>query len=197
MFNTSFLLLVLCFTLPALAGWIVRDWMPAILKEEFNLGQGRAGVSATLFWQVAAIVGALVSGWLADRWMRSSDRGRIRTSALGMMMIIPAMFGVGFAPQTGMLWVAIASLILFGLGWGFFDTNNMPILCQITRPDQRATGYGLMNFVSISAGGLADWGFGVLRDHQVPLLVIFSLFAGATLLSVLLVLLIKPRSDIA
>jgi sugar phosphate permease len=195
MFNTSFLLLVLCFTLPALAGWIVRDWMPAILKEEFNLGQGRAGVSATLFWQVAAIVGALVSGWLADRWMRSSDRGRIRTSALGMMMIIPAMFG--FAPQTGMLWVAIASLILFGLGWGFFDTNNMPILCQITRPDQRATGYGLMNFVSISAGGLADWGFGVLRDHQVPLLVIFSLFAGATLLSVLLVLLIKPRSDIA
>jgi dipeptide/tripeptide permease len=129
--------------------------------------------------------------------MRSSDRGRIRTSALGMMMIIPAMFGVGFAPQTGMLWVAIASLILFGLGWGFFDTNNMPILCQITRPDQRATGYGLMNFVSISAGGLADWGFGVLRDHQVPLLVIFSLFAGATLLSVLLVLLIKPRSDIA
>jgi hypothetical protein len=44
---------------------------------------------------------------------------------------------------------------------------------------------------------LADWGFGVLRDHQVPLLVIFSLFAGATLLSVLLVLLIKPRSDIA
>jgi sugar phosphate permease len=197
MFNTSFLLLVLCFTLPALAGWIVRDWMPAILKEEFNLGQGRAGVSATLFWQVAAIVGALVSGWLADRWMRSSDRGRIRTSALGMIMIIPAMFGVGFAPQTGMLWVAIASLILFGLGWGFFDTNNMPILCQITRPDQRATGYGLMNFVSISAGGLADWGFGVLRDHQVPLLVIFSLFAGATLLSVLLVLLIKPRSDIA
>jgi MFS family permease len=196
-FNTSFLLLVLCFTLPALAGWIVRDWMPAILKEEFNLGQGRAGVSATLFWQVAAIVGAIVSGWLADRWMRHSDRGRIRTSAIGMIMIIPAMFGVGFAPQTGMLWVAIASLILFGLGWGFFDTNNMPILCQITQPDQRATGYGIMNLVSISAGGLADWGFGVLRDHQVPLLVIFSLFAGATLLSVLLVLLIKPRSDIA
>ena len=114
-----------------------------------------------------------------------------------MVMIIPAMFGVGFAPQTGMLWVAIASLILFGLGWGFFDTNNMPILCQITQPDQRATGYGIMNLVSISAGGLADWGFGVLRDHQVPLLVIFSLFAGVTLLSVLLVLMIKPRSDIA
>src|SRR5689334_8114199 len=41
--NGSFVLLVLYFTLPALAGWIVRDWMPAILKAEFKIGQGLAG----------------------------------------------------------------------------------------------------------------------------------------------------------
>lgn len=192
--NASFILLVLYFTLPALAGWVVRDWMPAILKAEFNIGQGKAGVSATLFWQVAAIIGALVGGWLADRRMRHTERGRIHVSALGMVMIIPALFGVGYAPQTGMLWVAIAFLILFGLGWGFFDVNNMPILCQITRPELRATGYGLMNLVSISAGGLADWGFGALRDHQVPLFGIFAVFASAAVLSVILVLLIKPQS---
>jgi hypothetical protein len=51
--------------------------------------------------------------------------------------------------------------MLFGLGWGFFDCNNMPILCQVARPELRATGYGIMNFVSISAGGIADWGFGI------------------------------------
>ena len=191
--NSSFILLVLYFTLPALAGWVVRDWMPAILKAEFNIGQGKAGVSATLFWQVAAIIGALVGGWLADRRMRHTERGRIHVSALGMVMIIPALFGVGYAPQTGMLWVAIAFLILFGLGWGFFDVNNMPILCQITRPELRATGYGLMNLVSISAGGLADWGFGALRDHHVPLFGIFAVFASAAVLSVILVLLIKPQ----
>ena len=191
--NFSFVLLVLYFTLPALAGWVVRDWMPAILKSEFNIGQGKAGISATLFWQVAAIFGALGGGWLADRWMRKTARGRIYVSALGMAMIIPAMFGVGFAPQTGQLWVAIAFLILFGLGWGLFDTNNMPILCQITRPHLRATGYGLMNLVSISAGGLADWGFGMMRDRQMPLAGIFSVFASAAVVSVVLVLLIKPR----
>src|SRR4026207_2425399 len=38
--NPSFVLLVLYFTLPALAGWIVRDWMPAILEAEFGLGDG-------------------------------------------------------------------------------------------------------------------------------------------------------------
>ena len=140
-----------------------------------------------------AIIGALGGGWLADRWMRKTERGRIYVSALGMACIIPAMFGVGYAPQTGLLWVAIAFLILFGLGWGFFDCNNMPILCQITRPELRATGYGIMNLVSISAGGLADWGFGIMRDRQVPLAGIFSVFACAALVSVVLVLLIRPR----
>jgi MFS family permease len=191
--NGSFILLVVYFTLPALAGWVVRDWMPAILKAEFGIGQGLAGVSATLYWQVAAIVGAVAGGWLADRWMRKSSRGRIFTSAIGMALIVPAMFGVGYAPETGQLWVAVAFLIMFGLGWGFFDSNNMPILCQIVRPSLRATGYGIMNLVSISCGGFADWGFGVLRDRQVPLFGIFGIFASAAVLSAILVLLIRPR----
>ncbi len=193
--NGSFLLLVLYFTLPAIAGWVVRDWMPAILKAEFNIGQGKAGVSATLYWQVAAIFGAVLGGWLADRWMRRTGRGRIYVSALGMAAIVPAMFGVGYAPRTGELMVAILFLILFGLGWGFFDANNMPILCQIVRPDLRATGYGIMNLVSISCGGLADWGFGMLRDRQVPLFGIFGSFASLAILSIALVLLIRPRGD--
>jgi MFS family permease len=188
--NGSFLLLVLYFTLPALAGWVVRDWMPAILQKEFNVSQGRAGVSATLYWQVAALISAVTGGWLADRWMRRSERGRIYVSAIGMALIVPAMFGVGNA---GTLLVAVCFLALFGVGWGFFDCNNMPILCQIVRPGLRATGYGVMNLVSISCGGFADWGFGALRDRQVPLNLIFGLFASAAVVSVVLVLLIRPR----
>lgn len=191
--NSSFVLLVLYFTLPAMAGWIVRDWMPAILKTEFGIGQGKAGVSATVYWMLAAALAAFAGGWLADRWMQHTPRGRIYTSAIGMALIVVAMMGVGYAPQTGLLGVAIGFLILFGLGWGLFDSNNMPILCQITRPHLRATGYGLMNMVSISCGGLADLSFGVLRDRQVPLLAIFGIFASAALVSLVLVLLIKPR----
>jgi MFS family permease len=191
--NASFLLLVLYFTLPALAGWVVRDWMPAILKTQFGIGQGRAGVTATVYWQVAAIVGSLLGGWLADRWIRSTDRGRIYTSAIGMGLIVPAIFGVGNA---GTLAIASAFLILFGLGWGFFDGNNMPILAQIVRPELRATGYGIMNLVSTGCGGLADLGFGWLRDRRVPLNVIFSLFAVAAIVSIVLVMLIRPRSEL-
>jgi hypothetical protein len=69
----------------------------------------------------------------------------------------------------------------------------MPILCQITRPHLRATGYGLMNLVSISCGGFADWWFGVLRDWKIPLMAIFGIFASLALISIVLILLVRPR----
>ena len=56
-----------------------------------------------------------------------------------------------------------------------------------------ATGYGIMNLVSISCGGFGDWAFGVLRDQHVPLNAIFGTFAGVALLSVGIVMLIKPQ----
>jgi len=190
--NRNFLLLVAYFTLPAIAGWVVRDWMPEILREKFSLGQGKAGVSAILYVQIASLIGALIGGTLADRWMKTTNRGRIFTSAIGMALFLPALFGVGNAPT---LMFAIVGLIVFGLGWGFFDCNNMPILCQIARPEWRATGYGIMNLVSISCGGFGDYAFGLLRDRNVPLNLIFGAFAGVALFSIFIVLRIKPAEE--
>jgi len=163
--------------------------MPVILKEQFKLSQGEAGVIAVLYVQIATIGGALLGGWLADVWMRRSERGRIYVSAIGMTLFLPALFGLG---NPGTVFLAIVFLILFGIGWGFFDCNNMPILSQIVRPELRATGYGIMNLVSISCGGFGDWGFGVLKSQGVPLTVIFGCFTGIALLSGVIVLLIKP-----
>jgi MFS family permease len=188
--NVSFILLVLYFTLPATAGWVVRDWMPVILKERFDISQGKAGVMAVLFFQCAALFGAFFGGWLADRWMRRSIRGRIFVSAIGMFLMVPALLGSG---NPASLTFAVLFLALLGLGWGFFDCNNMPILSQIVRPEMRATGYGIMNFVSIGCGGFADWGFGVLRDRNVPQDVTFGAFASLAMVSIILVLLIRPR----
>lgn len=193
--NRNFILLVLYFTLPALAAWVVRDWMPAILQKAFNISQGKAGVSAALYWQASALIAAVFGGWLADRWMRRSERGRIYVSAIGMMLIVPAMYGVGNAPALNSFGLAIASLVLFGVGWGFFDCNNMPILSQITRPELRATGYGVMNFVSMMCGGVADWGFGVMRDQNIALNVIFGVFALVCVVSLVIVLMIRPKVE--
>jgi len=190
--NRNFILLVLYFTLPAIAGWVVRDWMPEILREKFSLGQGKAGVSAILFVQIASIIGVLNGAVRVEMEMKKTSRGRIYTSAIGMLLFLPALFSVGNA---GTLTMAIVGLTIFGLGWGFFDCNNMPILCQIARPEWRATGYGIMNLVSISCGGFGDGAFGWLRDHGVALNLIFGALGGIALISGALVLLIRPSAD--
>ncbi len=189
--NRNFLLLVLYFTLPAIAGWVVRDWMPDILREKFGLGQGKAGVSAILFVQIASLVGVIVGGTLADRWMRTTPRGRIYASAIGMLLFLPALFSVGNA---GTLQVAIIGLIIFGIGWGFFDCNNMPILCQIVRPQAARDRLRHHEYGEHQCGGFGDWAFGALRDRHVPLNVIFGAFAGIALLSIFILLLIRPRT---
>jgi MFS family permease len=186
----AFWILVIYFTLPAISGWVTKNWLPTFLADTFNLKQGPAGLSATGYIHLASFVGVLLGGAVADWWMRKTKRGRIFTSALGVLLLVPALLGLGCAWSLG---AAIAFMILFGLGWGFFDCNNMPILCQIARPEHRATGYGFMNLVSISVGGGATVALGWMRDHGIKFSVAFVVSAAVALLSAGLILLVKPR----
>jgi MFS family permease len=85
-------------------------------------------------------------------------------------------------------------MVFFGLGWGFYDCNNMPILCQIAPPEHRATGYGFMNLVSISIGAAATVGLGWMRDHGIKFSLAFAGSAAVALFSAGLILLVKPRT---
>ena len=188
----AFWILVIYFTLPAIAGWVTKNWLPTYLADTFQLKEGPAGLSATGYIQIAAFLGVLIGGAVADWWMRRTNRGRIFTSAAGVLLIVPALLGLGYAWSLG---AAIAFMILFGLGWGFFDCNNMPILCQIARPEHRATGYGFMNLVSISVGAGATLALGWMRDHHVKFSMAFAISAAVALLSAGLILLVKPSAE--
>jgi MFS family permease len=188
----AFWILIVYFTLPAIAGWVTKNWLPTFLADTFNLKQGPAGLSATGYIQIASLGGVFLGGVVADWWMRRTNRGRIFTSALGVLLLAPALLMLGYAWA---LPVAIAAMILFGIGWGFFDCNNMPILCQIARPEHRATGYGFMNLVSISVGAGATVALGWMRDHGVKFSVAFAASAAVALLGAALILLVKPKTD--
>jgi predicted MFS family arabinose efflux permease len=188
----AFWILVIYFTLPAIAGWVTKNWLPTFLADTFNLKQGPAGLSATGYIQIASFGGVLLGGVIADWWMRKTNRGRIYTSALGVLLLVPALLLLGYAWA---LPVAIAAMILFGIGWGFFDCNNMPILCQIARPEHRATGYGFMNLISISVGAGATVALGWMRDHGIKFSIAFAVSAAVALLSAALILLVKPKTD--
>jgi len=188
----AFWILVVYFTLPAVAGWVTKNWLPTYLADTFKLKEGPAGLSATGYIQIAAFGGVLLGGVIADWWMRVTPRGRIYTSAIGVFLLVPALLGLGYA---GSFSAAIVFMVMFGIGWGFYDCNNMPILCQIARPEHRATGYGLMNCVSISVGAGATVLLGWMRDHGIKFSVAFAVSATVALVSAGLILVVRPRSD--
>ena len=158
--------------------WQRRDPTPDTAENEFKEEHYRRIAYANEHFPAG------IPGW-------KTDRGRIYTSALGVLLLVPALLLLGYAWA---LPVAIGAMILFGIGWGFYDCNNMPILCQIARPEHRATGYGFMNLVSISVGAAATVALGWMRDHGIKLSVAFAVSAAVALLSAGLILLVKPNT---
>ena len=111
----------------------------------------QAGPLATITAAMSSFVGVLLGGFISDRWVQRNLKGRIYTGVVGLAFTIPALFLLGYG--SGFEFILLGGM-LFGLGFGIFDVNNMPILCQFVSPRHRATGYGLMNLAGISAGAV-------------------------------------------
>lgn len=188
----SYYVLLLHWSLLALAGWGISGWLPTYLKEHFAMGQGAAGISATGYLQAASFLGILIGGSWADVWSRSNVRGRLWVPLIGFLFAGPALF---LSASTSVFITAIAGLIIYGLSRGFSDANMMPILCQVADPRYRATGYGLMNFCSCFVGGVMIYVGGALKDRHVDLGVVFQAAAAALFLAGLLLLLVRPRRE--
>jgi len=149
--NIAFWVLLFYFSAPSLPGWAVKNWEPTLFSETLHLDMSQAGPLATMTTALASLVGVLLGGYISDRWAQRNVKGRIYTSVAGLSLTIPALLLLGYG--SGFTLILLGGL-LFGLGFGIFDVNNMPILCQFVSSRYRATGYGLMNLTGISAGAI-------------------------------------------
>jgi MFS family permease len=172
-----------------MVGWAVVGWLPTYLNEHFHLSQGEAGLSATGYLQVATLLGLLIGGVWADRWSRTNYRARILVPVIGLCLAAPAVFVMA---NTTVLPLAIAGLMLYGLGRNFTDANMMPVLCLVADPRYRATGYGVLNLFSCVIGGLSLYAGGVLRDAHVNVNNLFMWSAASILVCAVLMFLVKP-----
>ncbi|AOW08105.1 MFS transporter [Flavobacterium gilvum] len=159
--NISFWVLLFYFSAPSLPGWAAKNWLPTLFSEKLHMDMALAGPISTVSIAMSSFVGVLVGGFISDKWIIRNLKGRIYTSAIGLSLTIPALFLLG---NCNSIEAIIAGGMLFGLGFGIFDTNNMPILCQFVSPRYRATGYGIMNFVGISAGAVITEFLGKAAD---------------------------------
>ncbi len=145
----SFWIMLFYFMAPSFPGWGTKNWLPTLFAQNLGVDMSIAGPMATISIAISSFIGVLIGGPLSDRWVQKNIKGRIYTSAIGLSLTIPSLVLLGFG-QT--YFAMIAAAMLFGIGYGMFDTNNMPILCQIVPERQRATAYGMMNMVGVFAG---------------------------------------------
>lgn len=188
----AFWVILIYFAVPSLPGWATKNWLPTLFEKNLGLDMALAGPMSTITIAASSFVGVLLGGVMSDKWVLRNIRGRIYTSAIGLGMTIPALVLLGFGHSV----VAVVGAgMLFGIGFGMFDANNMPILCQIISAKYRATAYGVMNMVGVFAGAAVTHLLGKWTDGG-NLGMGFAVLGGIVIVALVLQLAcLRPTSD--
>ena len=144
---------------------VLLSWMPKFLYDKFHMSLAMAGLSATLFAQVASMVGSPLGGWFADMFRRRFFGGRILVQAIAVFCGAPFVFFCGRAGTVG--WVVVMLT-----GWGFFkglyDANIFASVFDVVPPEVRGTTAGFMNMVGWLGGGAAPVVIGFVAQRIGP-----------------------------
>lgn len=188
----AFWVILFYFAVPSLPGWATKNWLPTLFHETLSIPMSEAGPLSTITIAASSFVGVIVGGRLSDFWVQRNLRGRVYTGAIGLGMTIPALILLGLEHN---LFAVVGAGVLFGVGYGMFDANNMPILCQFVSAKHRGTAYGIMNMTGVFCGAavtsvLGKWSDGGNLGEG------FALLGGIVLLALILQLAcLKPKTD--
>ena len=188
----AFWVILFYFAAPSLPGWATKNWLPTLFAENLGIPMAEAGPISTITIAASSFIGVIAGGVLSDKWVARNIRGRIYTSAIGLGMTVPALvlLGVGHS-----IVAVVGAGVLFGVGYGMFDANNMPILCQIISAKYRATAYGIMNMVGVFAGAAVTHILGRFTDGG-NLGTAFAVLGSVVLAALILQLsCLKPKAD--
>ncbi|MGA3205801.1 MAG: MFS transporter [Bryobacteraceae bacterium] len=129
---------------------VLLTWMPKFLYDRFHMGLAVAGLTATVFVQLASVLGSLAGGWLADILRARTPSGRILVQAAGVLC------GAPFVAWCGMT-LSVTSLLIALTAWGFskgmYDANIFASLFDVVRPEARGTAAGFINSMGWLGGG--------------------------------------------
>jgi ACS family D-galactonate transporter-like MFS transporter len=190
--NISFWIILFYFAVPSLPGWAAKNWLPTLFAQNLNIPMATAGPLSTITIAVSSFLGVITGGLLSDRWVQKNLRGRIYTSAIGLALTIPSLLLLGFGHS---LFHVVGAAVCFGVGFGMFDANNMPILCQFVSARYRATAYGLMNMTGVFFGAFITDLLGKSSDAG-HLGKDFAMLGGIVLVALLIQLyFLRPKAN--
>ena len=188
----AFWVILFYFAVPSLPGWATKNWLPTLFADNLNIPMASAGPISTITIAVSSFVGVILGGILSDRWVQRNIRGRVYTSAIGLGLTVPALILLGFGHS---LIAVVGAGLCFGVGYGIFDANNMPILCQFISSKYRSTAYGIMNMTGVFAGAAVTQVLGKWTDGG-NLGLGFALLGAVVVLALILQLsCLRPTTD--
>lgn len=192
------LCLMLAFMCANFVAVVLLSWMPKFLYDKFAMNLATAGLTATLFAQLASMVGSALGGWLADAMRARFSGGRIAVQTLGLVCGAPFVALCGLTGSVGWLIVALTA-------WGFFkglyDANIFASLFDVVPPEARGSAAGWMNTVGwLGGGGSAPLVIGVIAQRSglgLPIALASTIYlAGALVLTVAMVFFVRKDAAI-
>lgn len=151
LFTTPTVLLLMgAFVCANFVALVLLSWMPTFLYMRFHLSLAMAGLTATVFVQLASVAGAGCGGWLADFMNRSTPRGRIFVQAIGVLGGAPFVAACGLTHSVLRL---IVTLTAWGFFKGLYDANIFASVFDVVPPPTRGRAAGLMNMIGWLGGG--------------------------------------------
>ncbi len=190
--TAAFWVILFYFAAPSLPGWATKNWLPTLFSESLHIPMSQAGPLSTITIAASSFIGVIFGGILSDRWVQKNIRGRVYTGAIGLALTIPSLVLLGYGSS---LVAIVGAAMLFGIGYGMFDANNMPILCQFIPAKLRGTAYGMMNMVGVFAGAGVTSVLGKMTDNG-NLGFGFAVLAGIVFIALALQLVtLKPKVE--
>ncbi len=144
-------LLMLAFAEANFVAAIIFTWTPTFLVEKFGFKLASAGLSGTVFIQLASAVSVPIAGALADRFTRRFPGGRMLVQGLGLAAGAVFVFLVGQTQSQATLLIAMTT---FGFCKGFYDSGIFASIYDTIEPRARGTAAGLMSTVGWGGGSL-------------------------------------------
>jgi predicted MFS family arabinose efflux permease len=159
---------------------VLLSWMPKYLYDQFHMSLAAAGLTATIFVQLASLAGSPVGGWLADRLRLRTPGGRIAVQAIGVFGGAPFVVLCGLTKSAAVL---IAALIAWGFFKGLYDANIFASLFDVIPPEARGTAAGFMNMAGWLGGGAAPVAVGLIATRTGSLGAAIAMTAAMYLLA--------------
>jgi MFS family permease len=142
---------------------VLLSWMPKYLYDQFHMSLAAAGLTATIFVQLASMLGSPAGGWLADRMRSRWAGGRIAVQAIGVFGGAPFVVMCGVTKSVAVLMVALS---LWGFFKGLYDANIFASIFDVIPAETRGAAAGFMNMAGWLGGGAAPVAIGFVAQKS-------------------------------